>query len=139
MSKRLALAVPVIAALGLAQAAAGDADTLAAADLEWREVFPGVAFAPAYGDWESEAHGKFVRFAEGTAAPLHTHTGAYHAVMISGELVNIYEDGARAEISPGDYFHMAAERPHGHECVSQSPCFFYTHSDALWDIALSDE
>jgi quercetin dioxygenase-like cupin family protein len=100
-------------------------------------MFPGVEFAPAYGDWEKEAHGKFVRFAPGGMAPMHTHTNAYHAVMISGQMANLYDEG-RSNVGPGDYWFVAARRPHGHECVSAEPCFFYTYGDALWDIQLSE-
>jgi quercetin dioxygenase-like cupin family protein len=130
----------IAAASMIATAAAASAqapDRVAAADLKWQEMFPGVEFAPAYGDWEKGAHGKYVRFAPGSQAPMHTHSGPYHAVMISGRLANLYAEG-RSEVGPGDYWFVAARRPHGHDCVSAEPCFFYTHSDAFWDIELAD-
>jgi beta-alanine degradation protein BauB len=112
-------------------------DRIPAAALEWQEMFPGVHFAPAYGDWEKGEHGKFVRFAPGIQVPMHTHTNSYHGVMISGQMANLYE-GARDDIAPGDYWSVAGKRLHGHECVSQEPCFFYTYGDSLWDLQLPE-
>lgn len=127
-----AAAIAAFAAPSLAQAP----DHLTVARLQWQTMFPGVDFAPAYGHWETEAHGKYVRFAPGTEVPMHTHTNAYHGVMISGRMANLFDGGARAEVSPGDYWHIANARPHGHECLSKEPCLFYTYSDALWDLQL---
>ncbi|HUE95336.1 MAG TPA: hypothetical protein VMN39_01675, partial [Longimicrobiaceae bacterium] len=59
--------------------------TLFAPDaLEWVEMFPGVEFAAVFGDWSSERHGKFVRFAPGLEIPVHRHSGDFLGVMISG-------------------------------------------------------
>lgn len=127
-----ALALAAAAAPAIAQAP----DTLSQGELQWRTMFPGVEFAPAYGDWEKEAHGKFVRFAPGTTVPMHTHSGAYHGVMISGRMANLLDAGSRVAIEPGSYFYIAATRPHGHECISAEPCLFYTYGDTLWDLQL---
>lgn len=43
-----ALALAAAAAPAIAQAP----DTLSQGELQWRTMFPGVEFAPAYGDWE---------------------------------------------------------------------------------------
>ena len=128
-----AAAAAVALSVGAAAYAQGG-DTLAQNALEWREMVPGVSFAPAYGDWEKGAHGKYVRIARTAQVPLHTHGNGYRAVMISGRMANLYEGGQRVEISAGDSFHMAAKRPHSHECLSEEPCFFYTHSEGLWDL-----
>lgn len=125
-----------LAALAAGGAAAKDADRMAASDLQWREMFPGVTFAPAYGDWEKGSHAKFVRIAKGAVVPLHTHSNGYHAVVISGRMANLFEGGARQEVAAGDYFRMDAKRPHAHDCLTEEPCFFYTYGDGLWDIAV---
>jgi mannose-6-phosphate isomerase-like protein (cupin superfamily) len=111
-------------------------DNLSQSSLDWREMFPGVSFAPAYGDWEREKHGKFVRIIPGTEIPMHTHSNGYRAVIISGRMANLHLGGERAELAPGDYFFMASGRPHAHECLSEEPCFFYTYGDEPWDIAI---
>jgi anti-sigma factor ChrR (cupin superfamily) len=115
-------------------ALAQPADRLQQGDLQWREMFPGVTFAPAYGDWEREAHGKFVTILPGTEIPLHLHSGGYSAVMIAGRMDNIFEGDQRDGLAPGDYFRMDGGRLHAHDCVSEEPCLFYTYSDGAWDI-----
>lgn len=137
--KVFAAAAATAIIVSTAPAAAQAPETIPAAELQWRNMFPGVDFAPAYGDWEKEAHGNFVRFAPGTKVPIHTHTNDYHAVMVSGQMANLFEGDQRVVIDPGTYFYMAPTRPHGHECVSQDPCFFYVHGDALWDLELIEE
>ena len=137
MAKRLVAAAAAAALLVSASPAlAQSAENLPAAQLEWREMVPGVEFAPAYGDWEKQAHGKFVRIAPAAQVPMHTHTNAYRGVMISGRMANLYDGGKRVEIGPGDYWYVAGARPHGHDCLSTEPCFFYTYGDSLWDLQL---
>ncbi|HUG45124.1 MAG TPA: cupin domain-containing protein [Sphingomicrobium sp.] len=131
-------AIAAASIVGIAATASAQApDSIAAADLEWREMFPGVHFAPAHGDWEKAGHGKFVRFAPGTQVPMHTHSNFYRGVMISGQMENIFEEG-RVPVGQGDYWFVADKRPHGHQCLSKEPCFFYTYGDSLWDIQLTE-
>ncbi|MGI8704499.1 MAG: cupin domain-containing protein [Sphingomicrobium sp.] len=132
ISAAAAAAMLVSASPALAQ----PPENLAAAQLEWREMFSGVEFAPAYGDWEKQTHGKYVRFVPAAKVPMHMHSNPYHGVMISGRMANLYDGGKRVEIDPGDYWYVAGARPHGHECLSSEPCFFYTYGDSLWDIEL---
>ena len=119
-----------------AAAAAAAPDSLASSELQWREMIPGVHFAPTYGDWEKQAHGKFVRLDPGARVPMHTHSGDYHAVVVSGRIANLYEGGKTVEVEQGDYWNVAAGLPHGHLCLSKEPCLAYTHSDGLWDLKL---
>ncbi len=121
----MALFAPIASAQG--------SDRVAPAALQWKQIVPGAHFAAAYGDWEKGAHGKYVRFVKGVQIPLHRHTHGYHAVAISGRIVNLFEGGKRVEIAPGDYFYMAAMRAHSHECLSDGGCLFYTYGDRLWD------
>jgi len=132
------IAAAAAAASGISGAAAASPPShLAAGSLEWRQMFPGVSFAPAYGDWEKGAHGKYVRIDAGAEVPMHIHSNAYHAVLISGEVVNLYEDSDDITVDPGSYFYVAGKRPHGHRCKSSEPCFFYTYGDGLWDVTVT--
>ena len=112
-------------------------DTIASSELEWKEIVPGAAFAASYGDWEKGAHGKFVRIDRGAQIPMHIHSNDYHAVIVSGRMVNLFADDQKTAVGPGDYFYMAAKRPHSHDCVSEGGCVFYTYGDALWDIEVT--
>lgn len=129
--------VSIAIALAATAASAGE-ETVAPQDLEWVQIAPGVDFAAAYGDWMNQAHGKYVRFASGTVVPMHTHSGSYRSVVLSGRLVNILDEDEEVELGSGHYFHMAGGRVHGHRCVSDVPCLIYTYSDEKWDVQLVD-
>ena len=133
MPMRFAAAFALMASVLASGTSAQGSDRIVPANLQWKEIVPGAHFAAAYGNWEKEAHGKFVRFVKGVRIPIHRHTNDYHAVAISGHIVNLFEGGRRVEIAPGDYFYMAARRAHSHECLSEEGCLFYTHGSALWD------
>ena len=132
MRQVLSASIAVMASLASVASAQGS-DRIAPGGVQWKEIVPGAHFGAVYGDWEKGAHGKYVRFVKGVQIPLHRHTNAYHAVAISGRIVNLFEGGKRVEIAPGDYFHMAAMRAHSHECLSDGGCLFYTYGDRLWD------
>jgi quercetin dioxygenase-like cupin family protein len=135
MAKLWIQAVAASAAVSMgAAASAQSADVVARGNLQWKEIVPGASFAPAYGDWEKGAHGKYVQIAKSAQIPLHIHSNDYHAVFVSGRMANLFEGGQRVEIAPGDYFYMAAKRPHAHECLTEEPCFFYTYGDGSWDL-----
>ena len=114
------------------------AEPTPAAAPQWREMAPGSQFAPAYGDWEKEAHGKLIRLAPGLDVPFHSHSNSYHGVMISGRLTNVYRDGKSSINGSGDYWEMPAGVPHAHKCVSEEPCLLYTHMAGAWDY-IADE
>ena len=133
MPMRSSAAFVLIASALASAASAQSSDRVVPTNLQWKEIVPGAHFAAAYGDWEKEGHGKFVRFVKGVQIPMHRHTNDYHAVAISGRIVNLFEGGRRVEIAPGDYFYMAARRAHSHECLSDEDCLSYTYGNALWD------
>jgi hypothetical protein len=110
-----------------------------ASERQWHNVSPGVDFAPVYGDWAKGAHGKIVRLAPGTVVPMHTHANDERGVMISGRLLNRYQDGTSAEMTSGSGFIDAWKEKgkgpgHTEECVSSEPCYLYSHSDGRWEM-----
>jgi quercetin dioxygenase-like cupin family protein/predicted ester cyclase len=122
-----------------ATAQPADASVTAPDALAWAEIVPGLAFAPLYGDWQAEAHGKFVRFAGDLVSPMHTHTHPYHGVVVQGLVINPYDDDGDPEImGPGTHFYVPGGTPHRTGCVSAEPCLFYTHGDAGWDLEMTD-
>lgn len=126
--------VLALAGVAAAQMPAGAA-VVAAEELEWREIVPGLDFAAVHGDWSAEAHGKMVRLAAGLASPVHRHTGDYHGVVVSGVVTNPYPGEAEpARMSAGTSWYVPAGAPHVTACVSEEPCLFYTHSDGAWDL-----
>lgn len=126
--------VAALATPGFAQAPA-EAITLAPAGIEWAEIVPGASFGALYGDWSAEAHGKLARFDPGFVSPVHTHTHAYHGVVVSGTVSNPYPgEESPPEMGPGDYWFVPGGAAHVTSCLSAEPCLIYTHSDAAWDI-----
>lgn len=123
-------------AIGQEVASDGAAALVTQQDLAWVEIIPGVDFAAVYGDWAEGAHAKFARFAPGMVAPLHTHTHAYHGVVVHGELTNPYPGEEGVVMRSGDYWYVPAGVAHSNECVSDEPCVFFTYGDALWDVEM---
>lgn len=132
MSTRL-LACAAFVALWSFGSATQAQDRVVPADIQWKQILPGAHFGAAHGDWEKGAHGKYVRFVKGVQVPLHRHSNEYHAVILSGQVVNVFEGGQRVALAPYDYFYMAPMRAHAHECLSEGGCLFYTYGSQLWD------
>ncbi|MDX1421000.1 MAG: cupin domain-containing protein [Rubricoccaceae bacterium] len=139
---RLSLLLLVFAVLGAVPAAAQPSDAVFTPydALEWVEIVPGVTFAATHGDMMAEAHGKLIRFDAGVSTPVHTHTNAYHGVVIQGRVTNPYsDDEALREMGAGDYWYVPGGAPHRTACVSEEPCLFYTYGDAAWDVAVLED
>ncbi len=102
--------------------------------LDFQPINPMVKFAPAYGDRNQGGHGTFGRFPPGFSAPWHIHTGAYHAVVISGVMSNPFRDeDAPPTMEPGSYWYVPAKVEHVTACVSDVPCVFYFYADHAFD------
>lgn len=135
--------LPSIAAIACAFLLAGPATAqtpdgailLEVDDVEWTEIIPGVDFGAVYGEFTEEGHAKLVRFEPGLVSPLHTHTNAYHGVVVQGTVTNPYEgEDSPVEMGPGTYWYVPGGAAHKTGCVSEEPCLFYTHADEGWDI-----
>ena len=136
----LLAAVVLAGGVAATEAPPEGAEARPVAEAEWTEIVPGVDFAPAYGVFTEEPHGKWVRFEPELVSPLHTHTHAYHGVVIRGTVINPYEgEEDPPEMGPGDYWYVPGGVAHKTGCVSEEPCLFYTHGDELWDIQLVEE
>jgi quercetin dioxygenase-like cupin family protein len=99
-------------------------------------ITPFLKFAAAYGDRATGAHGKFGIIPAKTASPSHIHHGAYHGVVIQGQMTDGFNHEANPPVlGPGSYWYVPSEVVHITACVSETPCLFYTHSDAKFDFA----
>lgn len=107
-----------------------------AQDVVFQEVAPFVSMGAAWGDRGTGPHGTFGVFPGGASSPPHTHSGAYHAVVVSGVMTNPFGDEADPpEMSAGSYWYVPAGAPHVTACVSPQPCVFYFHADGAFDFA----
>jgi quercetin dioxygenase-like cupin family protein len=99
-------------------------------------ITPFLKFSDAYGDRATSAHGTFGMIPAQTASPSHTHSAAYHGVVIQGEMTDGFNGEANPpHLGPGSYWYVPGNAVHITACVSTVPCLFYTHADAKFDFA----
>lgn len=113
-----------------------------AGEAEFTDIVPGVvAFATVAGDRESGAHGTFVRIPKGQKTPLHTHGGAYDAVVIEGIFENPIDGDPSSvvRLGPGSYYHVPADAAHVSGCAEDSPtdCLTYFHQATGFDFEVA--
>ncbi len=102
--------------------------------LKFEKINPAISMATAYGDKSSSAHGTFGQFPANFITPFHTHSGAYHGVVIKGVMTNPFKDEANSpKLEAGSYWHVPANSIHATACVSDTPCEFYFHSESGFD------
>ncbi len=102
--------------------------------LTYENINPMIKMATVYGDKSKGAHGTFGRFPPNFATPLHTHTGAYHGVVIKGVMTNPFAGEENPPtMEAGSYWYVPAGSPHRTTCVSQVPCEFYFYADQAFD------
>ena len=103
-------------------------------EIEFEQIAPFVQMGAAWGDRSSASHGTFGRFPGGAASPAHTHSGAYHGIVISGLMTNPFEGESNPpKMGPGGYWYVPADVDHVTACVSEEPCLFYFHADGAFD------
>lgn len=109
---------------------------LRAQSVHFEQVADFVRMAPAWGDRSAGAHGTFGTMPCGASSPLHTHSGAYHAIVLGGTMTNPFgAEGDPPEMTEGSYWFVEAGAPHVTACVSQQPCLFYFHAEGAFDFA----
>lgn len=102
--------------------------------ITFEQIAPFVQMGAAWGDRATSAHGTFGRFPGGAASPPHTHSGAYHGVVISGVMTNPFEGEPNPpRMKAGSYWYVPAGMEHVTACVSEEPCVFYFHADGAFD------
>jgi hypothetical protein len=128
------------AAPASAQQEAQQIAVITPAEAEWIEIAPGIAFGALFGQWQTEPHGKLVRFEPGVISGMHVHSRGYHAVVIAGTVVNPYEgEESPPEMGPGTYWSTPGGAVHATGCISEEPCLIYAHMNHLWDFEPSEQ
>jgi quercetin dioxygenase-like cupin family protein len=69
----------------------------------------------------------FLKLPPGTKPGLHTHTGDYHAIVISGAPRHWLpgQEKKAKPLAPGSYWFQPGNQPHGDECTGKDPCVLY--------------
>ena len=104
------------------------------ASLEFTNINPAIRMATAYGERGAGAHGSFGKFPANFITPMHTHTGAYHGVVVAGTMTNPFDGEANPPaMDAGSYWYVPAGAKHATACISAVPCEFYFHADSGFD------
>ena len=107
-----------------------------ASAVPWVDVNAAIRFGDAFGDRATGPQGTFGTFPPNFVTPIHTHTGAYHAIVLKGEMTNPFGVDGEANpprMGPGSYWYVPAGMAHATACVSDDPCMFYMHAGGAFD------
>lgn len=105
-----------------------------ASKIVFNKINPAISMGAAYGDMSKGGHGTFGKFPANFITPFHTHTGAYHGVVVSGEMTNPFNGEKNPpKMTAGSYWYVPAKSVHATACVSATPCQFYFHAESSFD------
>ena len=89
--------------------------------------------APGHGDLQHGAHGTIIKMPAGFVSDIHTHTGEYWAVVISGVGVNGTPGSVDVPLPPGSYWSQKGGEPHFTKCISSNECIFFINQSVKFD------
>ncbi len=93
----------------------------------------GPMLGAAWGDTKAGPHGSFLRLPANFVSPVHIHTAAYDAVVISGRVTNSEIGQKDVVLSPGSFYRQAGGAPHVTKCLTKTPCLLYIRQDRGFD------
>jgi hypothetical protein len=108
---------------------------VAAEEVKWDDM-SGVKLGTLAGDYTKGPYGALMKLPAGYTSPLHSHTGAYEAVQISGTSSHWMrgEDGTKAKkMTPGSYWSIPAKTEHVSACAAGSDCVLYIWQKTKFD------
>ena len=128
MSLGVAAAMPA-SAFDPDKPAVRPSDTIA-----FENINPAIEMGAAWGDRGQGAHGTFGKFPAEFRTPFHTHSGAYHGIVLAGLMTNPFQDEKDPpRMGSGSYWYVPAGAVHATACVSKEPCRFYFHAESAFD------
>lgn len=89
--------------------------------------------APAYGDMSKGAHGTLIKMPAGFVSDIHTHTGEYWGVVISGVGVNGVPGSKDVPLPAGSYWSQKGGERHVTKCISSNECIFFISQSVKFD------
>jgi quercetin dioxygenase-like cupin family protein len=112
-----------------------------AKDLKWTPLDPkagakGPQTAVVWGDSASGEHGFLMKLPAGFKSPPHTHSADYHALPITGAVMNYApDDKAPKEMPVGSYWMQPGNMAHITECKAGKECLIYGYMKGKFDFA----
>jgi len=92
--------------------------------------------APAYGDLSHGPHGTFIRMPAGFVSHVHTHTGDYWGVVLSGVAVNGLPGSTDVALPAGSYWFQKGGEAHVTKCISPNECLFFIGQEGKFDYVM---
>lgn len=89
--------------------------------------------AAAYGDLQQGAHGTFIKMPAGFVSAVHSHSGEYWGVVISGVGVNGTPGSADVPLPAGSYWSQKGGEDHVTKCISSNECIFFINQTVKFD------
>jgi len=100
----------------------------------FKNINPAIKMADVYGNKSKGMHGTFGQFPANFDAGFHTHSGAYHGVVIKGTMTNPFKGEKNPkQMGAGSYWYVPANSIHSTACISDTPCEFYFYADSKFD------
>jgi len=135
------LAGAFLAGVAVGKDAPAKAKFIAAEEVKWDDV-GGPKLGTLTGDYKKGPYVGLLKLPAGFTSPLHTHTGTYEAVEISGTSSHWLkgEDGTKAKkMTPGSYWTITGKAEHTSSCAPGVDCVFVVWQKAKFDFAVSKD
>lgn len=113
----------------------GETAHTAATELTWADSGFGPRVSAVDGDFSKGSHITYVKFTEGMATQLHTHTHDYTGIVITGTTMH-WEPGkpeTRKQLSAGAHWFVPANVPHVSECLPGMECLMAIYQNDPMD------
>jgi len=114
---------------------------IAAEEVKWDDV-GGPKLGTLTGDYKKGPYGALMKLPAGFTSPMHSHSGTYEAVEISGTTSHWLkgEDGSKAKkMTPGSYWTIQAKAEHTSSCAPGADCIFYVWQKGKFDFTAAKE
>lgn len=111
-------------------------------EVKWDDLGGGPKLGLLTGDLGKGPYGALMRLPAGFTWPMHSHTGAYEAVEISGTSSHWLEgeDGTKAKkMTPGSYWTIAGKAEHVSACAAGADCVFFVWQKTKFDFVPSKD
>ena len=129
------LAGAFLAGVAVGKDAPAKAKFIAAEEVKWDDV-GGPKLGTLTGDYKKGPYVGLLKLPAGFTSPLHTHSGTYEAVEISGTSSHWLkgEDGTKAKkMTPGSYWTITGKADHVSSCAPGADCVIFVWQKTKFD------
>jgi len=132
--RRLTTIVAAIAAFALPSLSA-QAQSIAVpkTSVKFSDLGGGPQLGTLWGDSSKGPHGSLLYLPAGFVSPVHTHSGAYEAVVISGTVTNAEPGVEEIPLEAGSYYRQNGQTKHVTKCISHVRCTLYITQSTGFD------